>query len=168
MGIDSAEEAVSIARKKYNHKNIKFDVMDVHDLLSLKRRFDIAIVRGVLHHLNEAERAIANICQIADEVIIAEANGYNPVLKIIEKVSPYHINHEEKSYPPYKMNRWVRQKGATIVKSMYVGLVPVFCPDFAARALKLIEPVIEKSFMNKIICGCYVMKIKTVSKKNEN
>jgi hypothetical protein len=46
----------------------------------------------------QIEKAIQIICNIADEIIVAEPNGYNPVLKIMEKVSPYHIQHEEKSY----------------------------------------------------------------------
>ncbi|MEN9446757.1 MAG: hypothetical protein RJA25_46 [Bacteroidota bacterium] len=70
-------------------RNIEFQVLDVYQIPSFKR-YDIAIIRGILHHLYQAEKAIEIICNTAKEIIVTKPNGYNPVLKIMEKISPYH------------------------------------------------------------------------------
>lgn len=160
LGIDPNDAAIKIAQKNTSDiNNIEFQVMDVYSL-PLVEHFDIAIVRGVLHHLYQVETAIKNICNIAHEVVVVEPNGYNPVLKIIEKVSTYHILHEEKSYSPRKLNKWFKKNGGIIIESKYIGFVPMFCPDFLAKVLKFFEPYLEKTpLLRTFSCGQYVQKI---------
>lgn len=164
MGIDPNDAAIKIAKKNMSHiKNIEFQVMDVYSL-PIIRNYDIAIMRGVLHHLYQVEKAIEIICNIADEVIVVEPNGYNPVLKIMEKVSPYHILHEEKSYSPRKLDKWFKKNGGVIIKSMYVGFVPLFCPDFLAKILNFFEPYMEKfPLLRNFSCGQYIQKIQIIN-----
>lgn len=159
-GVDPNDAAIAVAKKNMAHiKNIEFQVMDVYQIPRIKK-YDIAIIRGVLHHLDQVEKAIEVICNIAQEIVVAEPNGYNPVLKIMEKVSPYHILHEEKSYSPRKLDKWFRNNGGTIAKSMYVGFVPLFCPDFLAKTLNFFEPYLEKTpFLRTFSCGQYIQKI---------
>ncbi|WP_342220626.1 class I SAM-dependent methyltransferase [Rickettsiella endosymbiont of Miltochrista miniata] len=159
-GVDPNDAAIAVAKKNMAHiKNIEFQVMDVYQIPLIKK-YDIAIVRGVLHHLYQVEKAIEIICNIANEIIVAEPNGYNPVLKILEKVSPYHIAHEEKSYSPRKIDKWFRNNGGLIIESMYVGFVPLFCPDFLAKILNFFEPYFEKTpLLRNFSCGQYVQKI---------
>lgn len=161
LGIDAAAAAVNCASKRAEGLvQVEFRVLDVYKLESLEQRFDVAIARGVLHHLYEPERAIASLSKIADEVIIVEPNGYNPVLKIIEKTSRYHIEHEEKSYCPHTLDRWFAQNGGRLLRSFYCGLVPFFCPDGLARLLKRLEPIVEKvPILRQLGCAVYVMKI---------
>lgn len=168
LGVEPADKAILVAKSKISgQKNIDFIVGDIYNVASLKKRFDIAIVRGVLHHLYEVELAVKNVCQIADEIIVVEPNGYNFILKIIEKISSYHIEHEEKSYFPHKLNRWFSQNGGKIISSTYIGLVPVFCPNFLAKIFKKIEPLVEKIFpFNMLFCAQYVVKIKINGNKN--
>ncbi len=93
-GLDAAEAAVSMARIQYPAVN--FITGNALDPLSLPRAdFTMAILRGVLHHTSDPESAIRNVARIARSLIIVEPNGRNPVLKIIEKTSRYHIEHEE-------------------------------------------------------------------------
>lgn len=160
-GVDPNEAAIAIAKKNTsNIKNINFQVMDIYEI-PLIQRYDIAIIRGVLHHLYQVEKAIELICKIANEIIVLEPNGYNPILKIIEKTSPYHILHEEKSYSPRKLDQWFRNNGGDITKSMYVGFVPMFCPDFLAKILNFLEPYLEKTpLIRNFSCGQYIQKIK--------
>ena len=160
LGIDPNDAAIKIAKKNISHiNNIEFQVKDVYSLPLIKN-FDIAIIRGVLHHLDQVQTAIKIICNIAHEVIVAEPNGYNPVLKIMEKVSPYHILHEEKSYSPRILDKWFEKNGGIIIKSMYVGFVPLFCPDFLAKVLDFFEPYLEKTpFLRVFSCGQYIQKI---------
>src|SRR3990172_8016924 len=83
LGVDAAKSAVDAAAKKASRakaRNVEFRVMDFYKLKELKERFDIAIVRGVLHHLYDLEKAVAAVSGIANEVVVIEPNGYNPVL----------------------------------------------------------------------------------------
>lgn len=164
FGIDPSKNAIAIAKKKtIGQSRISFSVGSIYKLP--KKRFDIAIVRGVLHHLYRPEAAISEIVRAAPTVIIVEPNGYNPILKIIEKISPYHREHEEKSYPPALLDRWIRMKGGTIISRKFAGLVPFFCPAWAARLLRSIEPIIEKiPLFNLLLCANYYLIFKTATK----
>ena len=159
-GVDPNDAAIAVAKKNMAYiKNIEFHVMDIYKIPRIKK-YDIAIIRGVLHHLYQVEKAIEIICNVADEIIVVEPNGYNPILKIIEKISPYHILHEEKSYSPKKLNTWFENSGGIVEKSTYVGFVPIFCPDFLAKILNFFEPYIEKTpLLRNFSCGQYIQKI---------
>ena len=127
--------------------------------------FDIVQLRGVLHHLDRPIVALEEALRVADTLIIIEPNGYNPVLKMIERFSPYHIEHKEKSYAPRNLDRWVKSLGAVPTKQQWVGLVPFFCPDWMARILKKLEPIFEKiPLVNSISCAVYVLVAKRQGK----
>lgn len=161
LGVDAAASAVECAIEKSNRiENLEFAVGDIYNLKDINGRFDIAIVRGVLHHLDDVVSAINSISKIADQIIIVEPNGYNPVLKIIEKTSKYHIEHDEKSYFPHLLDKWFEREGGKVARSKYCGLVPMFCPDVMAKLLKKIEPIIESiPVIRQLLCAVYVQKI---------
>ena len=163
LGIDPARGAIKKANKdKKNLKNIDFKIGNIYYLGRLKKTFDIAVVRGVLHHLYDAKKAAAVLSKIAKVIIVIEPNGYNPLLKIIEKISPYHKLHEEKSYSPSLLDKWFADNGCRVIKRQYCGLVPFFCPDILAKILKKVEPFIESiPLLNRLLCAVYVMKITT-------
>jgi SAM-dependent methyltransferase len=167
LGVDAADVAVDRARERCaGQANVSFDVVDIYSLAEpagpgSDGKFDLAVVRGILHHLYDVERAIERISKVAHEIVVLEPNGYNPVLKAIEKLSPYHVEHEEKSYAPRNLDRWFENCGGRIEASEYVGLVPMFCPDAFARICKLAEPLVEKiPGLRAIGCGQYVQRIK--------
>ena len=161
LGIDPAEEAIISAREKaHGISNVSFEVADIFEFQPPKKRYDVAIVRGTLHHLHDVERAIAKICLMAKEIIVIEPNGYNLVLKLLEKTSIYHIEHGEKSFLPSSLDRWFVRNGGEIIQSYYAGLVPFFCPIFVAKLCSFIEPLVEKMpLIRNIACGRYVQKI---------
>lgn len=163
VGFDLAQVAVDAANKnmppKYK-KFIRFETFSIYDLAKKvkKNTFDVAIIWGVLHHVYQPQKAIAAIGKVASDVIVLEPNGYNPILKIIEKISPYHRLHEERSYPPVLLNSWFKKQGYSIKKKEYCCIVPYFCPELLARFLKLIEPVIEKTpILRELCCGAIVI-----------
>jgi ubiquinone/menaquinone biosynthesis C-methylase UbiE len=162
LGVDAAEGAITRAREKSRGSAaVRFEVQDIYQLGPFNARFHVAVVRGILHHLYDVEAAIRRICAIAGDIIVIEPNGYNPVLKLIEKTSRYHIEHEEKSYRPGMLDKWFIQNGGEIVQSMYVGLVPMFCPDAVAKGLKFIEPLVERTpLLRSLCCGQYVQKVR--------
>lgn len=155
LGIDPVAVAVKAAKERNNDSRISFCVGNIYSLPKNKK-YDLAVVRGVLHHLYQPEKALKEIAGVANEVLIIEPNGYNPVLKIIEKISKYHVEHEEKSYPPHTLDRWIKKSGGLIRRRKFGGFVPFFCPDWLARCLKFFEPLAESlPLLNRFICGNY-------------
>jgi SAM-dependent methyltransferase len=144
LGVDAAAEAIRSAQKRTRgRKGIRFKAMDVYAAKPLAKPFDVMVLRGLLHHLYDAPGAIKALAGQARHVLVIEPNGYNPVLKVIEKTSPYHIEHEEKSYPPHRLQGWFEAHGAVLLQRRYIGLVPFFCPGPLARILKFFEPLVE-------------------------
>src|SRR6185369_4163323 len=85
VGADASAEAVEKANRSFARPGLHFDACSVYDLPYEAGSFDVAIVRGLLHHLDDAPRALARIGTLAREVFLIEPNGYNPMLKLIER-----------------------------------------------------------------------------------
>lgn len=160
-GADAAAVAVAAAARRYRRRRgLRFRVLDVYQARPPRRRWDLMVIRGLLHHLYDAPRAVAAVAPLARTVIVVEPNGYNPVLKLIERTSRYHIEHEEKSYPPHRLERWFKAQGGRISGRRYIGLVPFFCPDWAARLLKRVEPLVEAlPGLRQVACAQYVFRV---------
>lgn len=164
VGIDAAAEAIALANRKFTSTSVPlhFEVGDVYALPYSTGSFDVAIVRGLLHHLDDAPRALAEISRMAPEVFVIEPNGYNPALKVIERVSRYHREHDEKSYPPPRIRGWIRALGGTIEGETFAGLVPFFCPDWMAEALKVVEPSVERlPLARHLTCAVFCVRYRT-------
>jgi hypothetical protein len=81
-------------------------------------------------------------------------------LKLIEKFSPYHVLHEERSYPPFKLRSWFEKNNGKIIDQFYCDLVPIFSPDWFVKLLKILEPIVEKiPFLRQIGCAVFIFKI---------
>ncbi len=159
VGVDASTEAVEQANRRFGRPGLRFDACSVYDLPYEAGSFDVAVVRGLLHHLDDARRALARIGTLATELVVIEPNGYNPTLKLIERFSRYHREHGEKSYAPSLLRRWIRELGGTIEREAYAGLVPFFCPDWMAAALKAVEPAVEAAPLAKqLSCAVYVVR----------
>jgi len=143
VGIDAAAAAIDLASRL--RPGIEFCTADAHELETWPdEQFDLAIARGVLHHVADPERAIVNLVRAAKRVLILEPNGNNPVLKLIEKISPYHREHEERSFTAPALRRWARRAGARVVSTNYIGFVPFFFPTGPARAIHAVQPFFER------------------------
>ena len=157
MGIDPAARAIEAACMKKASQEVFFQVGSAYALPFADSSFDVAHLRGVLHHLDHPQIAIREALRVASKIIILEPNGYNPALKIIERFSNYHREHEEKSYSARMIDAWVRDCGGNILLRRFVGLVPFFCPDTVARTLKYIEPFVERTPLIRCFsCGVYL------------
>jgi SAM-dependent methyltransferase len=162
VGVDASSEAIDNANRAFGRPGLRFDACSVYDLPYEARSFDVAVVRGLLHHLDDAPRALARIGALASEVFLIEPNGYNPTLKLIERFSRYHREHGEKSYAPSLLRRWITELGGTIEREQYAGLVPFFCPDWMATALKAVEPTIEKlPGARQLSCAVFTVRYRT-------
>jgi 2-polyprenyl-3-methyl-5-hydroxy-6-metoxy-1,4-benzoquinol methylase len=160
IGIDPAPNAVALAAQKAAAAaahNVEFRTGDVYTLRP-DEQFDIAVFRGVLHHLPDPRSAVRIAGGLCRQMVILEPNGFNPALKVIEKVSPYHRAHEEQSFMPSTINRWIEAAGGRVASRWIVNLVPMFCPAFAARCFKAVEPWVEAvPGLRGVACGQYVV-----------
>lgn len=165
IGVDPAIAAVDAATKKAAiagvSNKVKFDVGNIYELAQKYNgcAFDCIILRGVLHHLPDPERAILAISGISKTLIILEPNGYNPVLKLLERYSRYHIEHEERSFLPSTIRKWIALAGMSTENVEHINLVPMFCPDWMAKFCNFLQPVVERiPLLREIACGqCVVV-----------
>jgi SAM-dependent methyltransferase len=154
-GIDPAHSAIDVARARLSSRlsgSVSFEVGNIYDLQS--KGETVAVARGVLHHLDRPQAAIAQLAKHFTSVIALEPNGYNPVMKVIERTSRYHRQHDEKSYWPPTLNRWFAREGFSVVSQKFFCVVPYFCPTPAARALSKSERVVEAlPLVRQVCCG---------------
>jgi ubiquinone/menaquinone biosynthesis C-methylase UbiE len=154
-GVDPASNAIVAAQKRTPPNLadlVTFEVGNIYDIGS--KGEDVAVVRGVLHHLDRPEAAISHLATQFDSILVLEPNGFNPAMKVIEKVSSYHRAHDEKSYWPPALNRWFLNAGLSVVTQKYFCLVPYFFPTSAAKLLAKLEPAVESvPLIRQVTCG---------------
>jgi 2-polyprenyl-3-methyl-5-hydroxy-6-metoxy-1,4-benzoquinol methylase len=160
LGIDPASAAVEAATVRSELMMIdevaRFAVGNIYALDSVlsEDAFDCIVIRGVLHHLPDPERAISALSSYNGTLIIVEPNGNNPVLKLLEKYSEYHVDHEEQSFSPALIRRWLTQAGFHDLQTKMVNLVPFFCPDWMISPLQSIERLVERlPLIRDLSCG---------------
>ena len=154
-GVDASAAAVRVAREKSEPRPIRFEVTDVHNLPFPNNSFDLALVQSTLHHDDDPPGIIREAFRVAPVLLIHEPNGNNLGLKVIEKVSRYHREHGEKSYTSRQLVRWVERAGGKVQWRRFAGFVPMFCPNWLARAMKTVEPLLE-GFPGLRALGCAV------------
>jgi SAM-dependent methyltransferase len=158
ISADAAFQAIKIAREGKADRPIAFVVADARLLPFPDDTFDLVVLQSILHHDDNPFGIIREAFRVAPEILIHEPNGNNPGLKVIEKTSRYHREHNEKSYSSRQLDRWVRHAGARVVRQQFAGFVPMFCPDWLARMMKVVEPVMEQlSLINALSCAVQVL-----------
>jgi SAM-dependent methyltransferase len=160
-GNDPVENAINSANALFPH--IKFKISNIlTDSDIPETMFDVGLLRGVVHHLPDESQvtALQHARLFVNTLIIVEPNGNNPILKLIEKRSAYHIAHEEQSFTTETLTAWCKDAGWKHVDVDYIGFVPFFFPDFLARAIYIVQPVLEripvlnKYFSAQIVLTC--------------
>lgn len=142
-GFDPALEAINVAAE--NHPECTFQAGNVLDTRTFpERRFDLAIMRGVIHHLPTQSVAVGNAAELSSLLLIIEPNGNNPILKWIEKNSRYHIEHEEQSFTSEFLTGICKQNGWRVRSVKYIGLVPFFFPTLPSRIIHAAQPFLER------------------------
>lgn len=158
VAADAAVKAVSVGSQNSSPRPIRFLAGDAHRMPFADNSFDVVLVQSVLHHDNNPLHMIQEAFRIAPKVVIHEPNGNNFGLKIIEKISPYHREHNEKSYSTRLMSQWIEQAGGRITYRKMAGFVPMFCPDWMAKLMKFVEPAIEGiPVCRSLACAVYVL-----------
>ena len=162
-GFDISAHAIARARKNVPpglSGKILFRTGDIYALDSLcrSREFDVAVMRGVLHHLSRPQLAIKKCSAVLGPIVILEPNGYNPILKLIEHYSYYHRTHGERSYWPPTLNSWIRDAGYCITQQKFSCITPYFCNTTLTKILKSVEPFFESlPLVHRFYCGANVI-----------
>lgn len=143
VGLDPAGHAIAVANTNKESRPVKFLVGDAHQLPFSDNSFDVALVQSILHHDDNPKDVIREAFRVAPEIVIHEPNGNNLGLKIIEKLSRYHREHNEKSYTSSQLRHWIEESGGVIAYQRFAGFVPMFCPPVIARTMKALEPIVE-------------------------
>ncbi|MEI6633995.1 MAG: class I SAM-dependent methyltransferase [Chlamydiota bacterium] len=144
VAADAAPHAIGVAREHAAGRPIHFMVADANAMPWSNDSFEVALVQSVLHHADDPLGILRESFRVAPTVVIHEPNGNNPFLKIIERLSPYHHAHHERSYSSLRFGRWIREAGGTVVMKSYAGFVPMFCPVWLTHGMKAIEPLVER------------------------
>lgn len=159
VGNDPAQAAITAAQRRFPHAH--FAVGNVLDMATQPtERFDVSVLRGVIHHLPHATpvSAITNARALSRRLVICEPNGNNPILKYIETHSAYHIAHQEQSFTSDTLVSWCRQAGWQSVTVHYIGFVPFFFPALPARLIHFFQPLLERiPFLNKYLSAQIVL-----------
>jgi ubiquinone/menaquinone biosynthesis C-methylase UbiE len=156
-GLDPAVSGISAARVRAGTRLITLGVGSAYALPYSDDTFDWAVLRGVLHHLERPIEALSEALRVSQRIVVVEPNGLNPILKVLERVSPYHITHGERSFLPRTLDAWVETQGGRVTWRQWVGVVPMFCPRWFARCMKSLEPMLERlPLVRSIGCGQYV------------
>jgi SAM-dependent methyltransferase len=153
-GVDPALGAIEVARARARgRRHGQLRGRSAYALPYAVDAFDVAVLRGVLHHVDRPLDAL----RVAPTAVAVEPNGLNPGLKVLERWSRYHVEYGERSDPRRRLDGWVAALGASVVRRQWVGFVPVFSPDWYTRAAKRLEPVLERTpLLRAMACAQYV------------
>ncbi len=158
VGADAANQAIVTATSRADGRPVRFVVADAHRMPFPDDSFDVVLVQSILHHDDDPSAMIREAFRLAPTIVIHEPNGNNFGLKVIEKLSAYHREHSEKSYTARQLGKWVRNAGGFVVLRRYAGFVPMFSPDPLAKAMKILEPLVERlPFVNALGCAVCVL-----------
>jgi len=161
--LDPAVKAVVAGAAKRDSRPILFVAADGHHLPYADDAFDVAILQAILHHDSDPEATVREAFRVAREIVVLEPNGYSPILKLMERLSRYHRDHLERSYTAKRLRQWVEAAGGEVTRGRFGIAVPMFCPDWLARLLKMVEPPIELlPVINRIFCSVYVFHARRV------
>jgi 2-polyprenyl-3-methyl-5-hydroxy-6-metoxy-1,4-benzoquinol methylase len=165
VGIDLSDGGVKSAKLNFekSKRGLTFYCESLETHAARGERYDVAILRGVIHHAEDPGKLIAEVAKVARYLVVSDPNGLNPILKIIEKTSKYHIEHKERSFLPSTIKKWITNSGFELVETRVGVLVPFFAPNFIAVILNFLQAVVERiPILRWILCGTqiHVAKLK--------
>lgn len=160
--LDAAPAALRVAWKAAGKQgSISFVAADGALLPYRDNSFDVVLLQSILHHAMDPVAIIRESFRVAPRIVIHDPNGNNLGLKLIERTSRYHIEHNERSYRPRRLRKWVEDAGGAVTADRFAGFVPMFCPEFIARLMKSVEALLEATPIARALgCSVYTMAAK--------
>lgn len=164
LGLDPAVKAITFALNNWGHEDrLSFTSLPMASLIENGEFFDLVVLRGVLHHCENPLQVLHEASCLSNTIVILEPNGWNPILKIIEKVSPYHRAHSEKSFTRKKITSWLKTCGFEVEIFSLGVLVPFFFPSNLIPLMLKAESILHKvPKLGKCLFGTQVLLAKKV------
>lgn len=83
-GVDASDEMLAVARHRAEHDGLKvtFQRADAHELPFHDRSFDVAISVRVLMHTPAWRRCIAELCRVAEQLVIVDYPSASSVARL--------------------------------------------------------------------------------------
>jgi len=157
IGVDAAPHAIEVANANKKDRPIQFIVGDAQNLPFPDNNFDLVLIQSMLHHVDDPLGTIREAFRLAPEVLIHESNGNSLALKLRARTGHYHREHNEKVFSTYKINNWIKKSGGKVVYKKFANFVPTFCPNWLAKAMKRMEPLVEPlPLLNSQLCSMFV------------
>lgn len=84
VGVDASEEMLTVARQRARDQGatVTFTVGDAHKLEFVDRSFDVAISLRVLMHTPRWSECVAELCRVADQLVIIDYPSARSVARI--------------------------------------------------------------------------------------
>ena len=161
LGTDLCLPFIEEAQKKYNLKNLNFEVLDFNHPEKLEgKKFDYIIGNGILHHLYyELDSVLLNIKKLLKDngqIVFLEPNLLNPYCFLIFNTSDFFrkwakLEPTEKAFSKtYIKNKLIKAGFSTIVVENKDFLVPG-TPFFLAKPIIIIGNIIERIPVLKLL-----------------
>jgi SAM-dependent methyltransferase len=170
LAIDPAKNAIKFAKRNCTSKRITYKIGSLASLNTIlnkskKKKYDVLILRGVVHHFADKDfELFFNIISKKNlniNIVLLEPNGLNLILKVIEKTSKYHIEHNEKSYTHFAIKKKLQQAGYKIMRIEFFKITPYFCPNWLAVLTNFFHNLISNiPILKNILCGNYIISAK--------
>jgi len=159
-GIDISKGMISLAKKTYKSKKLKFITSSSDKLKFRDSEFDFSIIVHLLHHLVEKkiiENTILEMKRVTKEkglIIIVDVNKLNPFSVLIQYLMFKRgvDSGKEKLVWPQTIIKLFKTHGIKTIKYKGFCLIPHFFPK-----LKKYNRLLEKTFLNKIMGKDYIV-----------
>jgi len=108
VGIDIASDVIEHAKNRYRRKNLEFLLMDINDLSSLERSFDLAISFQVVEHLSDVNHhfsTVRNILRKSGVALFTTPNRLTISKGSDKPINPFHI----REYTPDELHEKLKE-----------------------------------------------------------
>ncbi len=170
LATDLCEPFIDDARKRYNHPNLSFEVMDFNRADQVAgRTFDYIIGNGILHHLyHNLDAALKRINTLLNEngkLIFWEPNLYNPYVYLIfsypalrEKA---HLEPDEMAFSKPFIQEKIKNAGFKSSMVEYRDFLLPGIPDSLIKPSIAIGNIAEKTPLVKMVAqSLFIVGIK--------
>lgn len=159
-GVDLSKGMISSARERNPQPGVRFIVTPSDCLPFRDSEFDFCVTTHLLHHLADdglMEDTFAEVSRVTKDgglIVVVDVNRVNPFSVLIQHLMVKRgvDTGNEKLVWPSTILRMFRRNGIAKVRYNGYCMVPHFFPG-----LKRLNPVLERSFLNKFLGKDYII-----------
>jgi len=155
---DVSNAAIGRACSNQTLKKINFEVQDITSYkFDENKCWDAVFMMGFLHHVKSyVPDIISRLSSATDNIIIVEPNGDNVIRKTLE-LFPAYRNAGEDSFKLKELAKIMKENGYNLRFIKKLTFIPPFIPESLFPAFKILENIIENSYMLDNLCSTYIL-----------